>query len=154
LIGEGIPDIDRNIDADEDRAFSGFLTRSETLNLIEGLWYITGVLTNVGTDEQEEIPVRFQVSQSWAIVDKVAIVTFLPLPPGPLIADSTTITLSTITPNAQIRFTQDGREPNSNSTIFTGPFTLSITESTVKAFAEKKGLENSVIATAIYTVNL
>jgi len=88
-----IPDIDRAITADDDRAFSGFLTRTETLNLVEGLWYLTGVLTNEGIDEQEEIPVRFQVTKSWAIPNKVAFVTFNPLP-GAIVQPTQIILLS------------------------------------------------------------
>ena len=61
------PTIDRTITADDDQAFSGFLTMTETNLLIEGLWYLTGILTNASTDEQEEIPVRFNVTKSWAI---------------------------------------------------------------------------------------
>ena len=101
-----IPDIDRTITADDDRAFSDFLTHTETLNLIAGLWYLTGVLTSEGTDEQEEIPVRFQVSKSWAIPSKVAFVTFSPLPGN--VIPPTQISLSSVTPNAVIRFETDG----------------------------------------------
>lgn len=59
--------IDRVITSDDDQAFSGFLTKTETNLLIEGLWYLTGILTNAGTDEQEEIPVRFRVTKTWSI---------------------------------------------------------------------------------------
>ncbi len=65
---DDVPIIERTISADEDRAFSGFLTSTETALLLEGLWYLTGVLTNASTDELEEIPVRFKVSKSWATV--------------------------------------------------------------------------------------
>ena len=61
-----VPIIDRAITADDDRAFSDFLSKTDTDMLVEGLWYLTGVLTNTGTDEQEEIPVRFQVSKTWS----------------------------------------------------------------------------------------
>lgn len=60
------PTIDRTITADDDNAFSGFLTSTETNLLIEGLWYLTGILNNATTDEQEEIPVRFRVTKSWS----------------------------------------------------------------------------------------
>jgi len=146
-----IPDIDRAITADDDRAFSDFLTHTETLNLIAGLWYLTGVLTNEGTDEQEEIPVRFQVTKSWAIPNKVAFVTFSPLPAD--ILQPTQINLSTLTANAIIRFTLDGAEPTSNSPIFEGvPIDLPIGVQTIKAFAAKTGFENSDITTAVYPV--
>ena len=63
---DDIPIIERTISADEDRAFSGFLSSTETTSLQEGLWYLTGILTNAATDELEEIPVRFRVTKSWA----------------------------------------------------------------------------------------
>jgi len=63
---DDVATIERTITADEDRAFSGFLTKTETELLVEGLWYLTGVLTDAGTDEQEEIPVRFRVTKSWS----------------------------------------------------------------------------------------
>jgi len=61
------PIIDRVIPPDQnERSWSDFLKMSETNLLVEGLWYITGVLTNMVNDEQEEIPVRFQVTKTWS----------------------------------------------------------------------------------------
>jgi hypothetical protein len=145
-----IPTIDRTITADEDRAFSGFLSRTETLNLIEGLWYLTGVLVNEGTDEQEEIPVRFQVTQSWAIPNIVAVITFSPVPGS--ILNTEAITLLSATAGATIHFTIDGSEPTSSSPIFMSPFLLPAGMQTVKAFGAKIGFENSPITTALYNV--
>ena len=113
---------------------------------------MTGILTNEGTDEQEEIPVRFRVTKSWAFPSVVAAVTFSPLAGIILVTDL--ITLSTVTAAATIHFTTDGSEPNSNSPIFDTPFTLPLGSQTVKAFGAKEGFQNSPVSSAIYNVVL
>ena len=47
-------------------SWSGFLTSTETTALNEALYRLTAVLANATTDEQTQIPKRFQVSGSWA----------------------------------------------------------------------------------------
>lgn len=60
------------------------------------------------------------------------------------------VTISCATPDATIRYTLDGSEPTTSSTIYTAPFQISET-TTVKARAWKGGLTQSNIATATYT---
>ena len=63
------------------------------------------------------------------------------------------ISISCATEGASIYYTTDGSTPSNTSTLYTSPFTLSESESTmVKAIAIKDGLENSEIATATFTV--
>lgn len=52
--------------APTDQKWTGFLTSTETQALNEGNYFITGELVNASTDENEEIPLRFQVSGAWA----------------------------------------------------------------------------------------
>lgn len=45
--------------------WTGFLTQTETSALANGLFYLIALLTNITTDEEEQVPVRFQVSTPW-----------------------------------------------------------------------------------------
>lgn len=44
----------------------GFLTSSETSLLAVGLYRLIGVLTNSSTDEEEQVILRFNITDSWA----------------------------------------------------------------------------------------
>ena len=44
----------------------GFLTQAETGALGTGLWRLIGVLTKSSTDEEEQVPLRFNITDSWA----------------------------------------------------------------------------------------
>ena len=58
-------DISRVIPAVGD-TWPGFLTQAETSALDTGLWRMIGVLTNSSTDEEEQVPLRFNVTESWS----------------------------------------------------------------------------------------
>jgi alpha-tubulin suppressor-like RCC1 family protein len=60
---------------------------------------------------------------------------------------------TTPTPDAIIRYTLDGTNPNLFSKIYTGPFTLNLT-TTVKAAAYKRNYTPSSIASTTYVINL
>lgn len=62
-----------------------------------------------------------------------------------------TVTLSTTTKGAQIRFTTDGSEPNPNSRLYTAPITLSKTV-TVRAAAFSDGLLRSDIVSSTFII--
>lgn len=49
-----------------DRTWPGFLTSAETGALNVGIYRLTGVLTNSTTDEEEQIPIRFNITDTWA----------------------------------------------------------------------------------------
>ena len=68
------------------------------------------------------------------------------------ITTDTEISISCDTEGATIKYTIDGTEPSAeNGTIYTEPFTLN-EDATVKAIAIKDGYNNSIVATAIYTM--
>jgi len=144
--------VDREILSDNDVNFKGFLTSEETLNLDQGLWYLIGLLQNIITDEQEEIPIRFSVTKSSVITPSVSPPVFSP--PSGLFQDTVSVTISTTTPDAVIHFTTDGSEPTIFSQVFSTPIVLTTSGSphTLKALAVKPGLINSAVNSAIYNV--
>ncbi len=62
------------------------------------------------------------------------------------------VTLSTTTSGAQIRYTLDGSEPTASSTLYTSAFTVS-SSATVKAKAFASGMLPSATASATFTIS-
>jgi len=48
-----------------DGVWAGFLTQTETSPLAIGLYYLTALLSNTTTDEEEQVPLRFNASTAW-----------------------------------------------------------------------------------------
>jgi hypothetical protein len=72
-------------------------------------------------------------------------------PAGGTYAGTQTVTISDGTPGANVYYTLDGTSPSANSTLYTGP--LSISQSTtLSAVAVISGFANSPIVTAAYTI--
>ena len=60
------PEISRFIELDDNSQWSGFLTSVETAGLLSrGIYRMVGLLTNSATNEEEQIPVRFQRNKAW-----------------------------------------------------------------------------------------
>lgn len=62
------------------------------------------------------------------------------------------VTIASATPTATIYYTTDGTTPTTSSTVYSGPITVSTTE-TLKAIAAASGFSNSAVAVAAYTIN-
>lgn len=77
--------------------------------------------------------------------------TFSPAPAT--YTSAQTVTISDTTAGATIYYTTDGKTtPTTSSTKYTGPFTVSTTE-TIQAIAVASGFSNSAVASATYTIN-
>lgn len=61
------------------------------------------------------------------------------------------VTLSTATADAMVRYTTNGTDPTSSSTVYSAPIILSST-TTIKARAFKSGMTDSAVATGTYTI--
>jgi nucleoid-associated protein YgaU len=67
-------------------------------------------------------------------------------------ADAQSVTLSTSTEGAQIRYTTDGSSPSAASgTVYSGPIKVSST-TTIRAIATKTGLQDSPVVSATFTI--
>lgn len=62
-----------------------------------------------------------------------------------------TVTISTATSGATIRYTVDGSTPTASSTLYTGPISVPSSR-TVKAIGLKSGLANSSVGSATYAI--
>jgi N-acetylneuraminic acid mutarotase len=68
-------------------------------------------------------------------------------------AAAQTVTISDATDGPTIYYTTDGTTPTANSTVYSGPITVSSTE-TLEAIATASGCLTSAVASAAYTINL
>ena len=73
-------------------------------------------------------------------------------PNGGSYTNAQTITLSTTTTGAEIRYTTDGTDPGTTSPLYSAPFTLSAS-ATVKARGFKSGSTASATAAATFTIS-
>ncbi|MCL6459364.1 MAG: chitobiase/beta-hexosaminidase C-terminal domain-containing protein, partial [Gorillibacterium sp.] len=85
------------------------------------------------------------------VTNQVATPVFSPI--GGAFTSVQTVTLTSATPGAIIKYTTDGTIPASNSATYSSPLTVSST-SVVKAIAVKSGMTDSAVATSTYTINL
>ena len=73
-------------------------------------------------------------------------------PAGGVVSSSGSITISTRTLGATINYTIDGSVPQRRPPLYTGPIQLAAS-ATVNAIASEPGLNNSAVASAIFTVD-
>jgi hypothetical protein len=78
-----------------------------------------------------------------------AVPTFLPA--AGTYSSAQSVTISDTTPSSTIYYTTNGTTPTTSSTLYTGPITVSATE-TIEALATATGDANSSVATATYTI--
>jgi hypothetical protein len=88
-------------------------------------------------------------SSALAQVTVTAMPTFSPM--AGTYSSAQTVTISTTTSSATIYYTTNGTTPTTNSTVYSGPLTVSSTE-TVEAIAIANGLSNSAVGSSAYTI--
>ncbi len=63
-----------------------------------------------------------------------------------------TVTITSSTQNAVIRYTLDGSEPNANSQLYTSPVVID-QSAMIKAIATREGMDSSAVASGLYSIN-
>jgi hypothetical protein len=116
--------------------YNGPLTVSST-ETIKALATASGMTTS-GT-----------ASATYTIESQVATPTFAPA--GGSYTSAQTVSISTASSGATIYYTTNGSTPTTSSTVYSGPITVSVSE-TLKAYATKSGYFDSNVATAAYTI--
>ena len=67
--------------------------------------------------------------------------------------NTTSVTISTTTSGASIRYTTNGTTPSSTvGTVYSSPVSITTTTTTLQAIAYKSGLNNSSVASGVYTL--
>lgn len=87
---------------------------------------------------------------TYTINGPVATPTFIP--PGGHYTTPQTVSISTATAGATIRYTMDGSDPSENSSVYSNPIQISST-TTIKARGYKTNFSQSAIASATYTIS-
>lgn len=72
-------------------------------------------------------------------------------PPAGTYSSAQSVTITSATPSATIYYTTNGTTPTTSSTLYTGPISVSASE-TVKAIATSSSFSDSTVATAVYTI--
>ena len=117
---------------------------------------VRGNTAYVGFTGSTEIPTASQKIATWTYIATTpgqASSTATPLisPATGSYSNSQVVTITEATPGATIYYTTDGTTPTTSSTKYTGPITVSSTE-TLEAFAVATGDTNSAVASAAYTI--
>jgi ribosomal protein S11 len=74
-------------------------------------------------------------------------------PPGGTYTASQTVTISDTTPRVTIYYTTNGATPTTSSSVYSGPISVSASE-TIEAIATASGYSSSAVATAAYTISI
>jgi len=94
------------------------------------------------------------IQSAWAAVGvgQAAPAVVMPAfnPPAGAYSSAVTVTVTTATSGAEIRYTLDGGEPTTASTLYTAPIAVAA-DATIKAKAFKAGVQPSATASAAYT---
>ncbi len=73
-------------------------------------------------------------------------------PAGGAFTSAQNVTLASSTAGAEIRYTLDGSTPAAVSSLYGGAFSVAAPGATVKAIALKSGMNNSAVASAVFTI--
>ena len=130
------------------------LTATPASGYLFASWNVSG--TNSELSSTSSNPTTFTMGTANATVTANFVSASVCLAPTFSIVEGTynaaqNVVLSCPTDDATIYYTTDGTDPTTNSSLYSGP--ISVTETTtIKAFAVKDGLTDSDIASATYTL--
>jgi LysM repeat protein len=115
----------------------------------------SGPITVSATETLEAIAVETGYSNSGVTTAAYVIAPVLPTPTfSPAAGTYTTsqsVTISDATAGTTIYYTTNGTTPTTSSSVYSGPITVSATE-TLEAITVETGYANSTVATASYTI--
>jgi Chitobiase/beta-hexosaminidase C-terminal domain len=114
----------------------------------------TGPITVQTTQTIRAIAVEYNYADSavGAATYKILAATPAFSVPGGVYTSPQTVSISDSTTGAKIYYTTNGSTPSASSTLYSGPITVSTTE-TIKAIASASGYSNSFVASAAYTLS-
>jgi LysM repeat protein len=115
----------------------------------------SSAITVSATEMLEAIAVETGYTNSAVATAAYTIIPVLPAPTFSPVAGTYTaaqsVTISDATAGTTIYYTTNGTTPTTSSTVYSGPITVSATE-TLEAIAAETGYTNSAVATAAYTI--
>jgi hypothetical protein len=132
-------------------ADSGALLASRTIENFQNGLYVTFDLQGRVTLRLR--PVNWNAVLSGIFFDAAVATVSPPVinPPGGTFTNSVSVTLSSSTTGATIRYTTNNSNPTAASPIYTGPLALNAT-TTLKARAFKEGMAESAVSVAAFTI--
>ena len=114
----------------------------------------TGNLTLKAIAIKEGVTNSDILTATYTIVAAGTVTKPFATPAAGTVTSGTTVTLNTATPGAKIYYTQDGKDPTKDSTLYSDSNkpVIETGKLTLKAIAVKDGMTNSAILEAIYTL--
>ena len=145
--------------SDTDSAAVVYYTTDGSTPTVNSTKY-TGAITVSSTETINAIALANGYSTSAVATATYTISTSTPTPAAtPMFSPAAgtytsaqTVTISDTTSGATIYYTTNGTTPTTSSTVYSGPITVSSSE-TIKAIATASGYASSAVATAAYTIN-
>ena len=133
---------------------TGTLSGTKTVNAVNGIATFANLsINNAGTGYTLVASaggLTSATTNAFNILAQVA--TPVINPNGGTYSGPVTVRLTSATPGATIHYTTNGATPTGASTTYSVPFVVSAT-ATVKAIAQKAGMADSAVASAVFTVS-